>query len=404
VYSHAEAELKLNKERIEGVDLKRISMRFILMMGLVSLFGDMAYEGARSSTGAYMATLGASAGIVGFVSGFGELIGYVLRIFSGHLADRTKAYWPLVFLGYGLILSVPLLALAPSWQVAAIFIISERLGKAIRSPARDAILSYATKSVGRGWGFGIHEAMDQIGAISGPLIMSFAMFMGFGFRGGFAFLFVPAVLVLVVLAVAKSRTPTPETLETEAREVAQGEGKLPSVYWQYMIFVCLAVIGLVPFQIMAYHMKIGSLVADMRIPLYYALAMGTDAVFALIVGKLYDSVGLRTLLLIPVFTLPIPLFALSRDVVSIALGVGLWGLVMAVHETVMRAAIADIVPVQRRGTAYGIFNAAYGASIFVGSLVIGRLYDISLTYVTLFVLTTVLLSFFGFIMFLMKKK
>lgn len=297
-----------------------------------------------------------------------------------------------------------MLALAPSWQVAAIFIISERLGKAIRSPARDAILSYATKSVGRGWGFGIHEAMDQIGAISGPLIMSFAMFMGFGFRGGFAFLFVPAVLVLVVLAVAKGRTPTPETLETEAREVAQGEGKLPSVYWQYMIFVCLAVIGLVPFQIMAYHMKIGSLVADMRIPLYYALAMGTDAVFALIVGKLYDSVGLRTLLLIPVFTLPIPLFALSRDVVSIALGVGLWGLVMAVHETVMRAAIADIVPVQRRGTAYGIFNAAYGASIFVGSLVIGRLYDISLTYVTLFVLTTVLLSFFGFIMFLMKKK
>lgn len=118
--------------------------------------------------------------------------------------------------------------------------------------------------------------MDQIGAISGPLIMSFAMFMGFGFRGGFAFLFVPAVLVLVVLAVAKGRTPTLETLETEAREVAQGEGKLPSVYWQYMIFVCLAVIGLVPFQIMAYHMKIGSLVADMRIPLYYALAMGTD--------------------------------------------------------------------------------------------------------------------------------
>jgi hypothetical protein len=92
VYSHAEAELKLNKERIEGVDLKRVSMRFILMMGLVSLFGDMAYEGARSSTGAYMATLGASAGIVGFVSGFGELIGYVLRIFSGHLADQAKAY------------------------------------------------------------------------------------------------------------------------------------------------------------------------------------------------------------------------------------------------------------------------------------------------------------------------
>lgn len=152
-------------------------------------------------------------------------------------------------------------------------------------------------------GFGIHEAMDQIGAISGPLIMSFAMFMGFGFRGGFAFLFVPAVLVLVVLAVAKGRTPTPETLETEAREVAQGEGKLPSVYWQYMIFVCLAVIGLVPFQIMAYHMKIGSLVADMRVPLYYALAMGTDAVFALIVGKPTIALGLE-----PFFSYPFSRF------------------------------------------------------------------------------------------------
>jgi len=379
----------------------RASMRFILMMGLVSLCGDMAYEGARSSTGAFMATLGASAGIVGFVAGFGELLGYVVRILSGHLADRTKAYWPLVFLGYGLILSVPLLALAPNWQIAAVFILAERLGKAIRSPARDALLSYATKNVGRGWGFGIHEAMDQIGAIMGPLIMSFALYLRLGFRGGFSFLFVPTVVLLLILNFVRRTTPAPQSFEAvQKADLRSDHDKLPPAFWGYMLFICLAVVGLVPFQIMAYHMKANSVVSDISIPIYYAVAMGIDGLFALIIGKLYDSIGLRSLIFIPIFTLPIPLFALSRDPVSIGIGVGLWGLVMAVHETIMRAAIADIVPPARRGTAYGIFNTGYGIAIFCGSMVIGWLYDISLAYVILFVLASVLLTFMGFVMFL----
>ena len=393
------------KQTSGSKSIERASMHFILMMGLVSLFGDMAYEGARSSTGAFMATLGASAGIVGFVTGFGELLGYAVRIFSGHLADRTKAHWPLVFLGYGLILSIPLLALAPTWRIAALFILCERLGKAIRSPARDALLSYATKRVGRGWGFGIHEAMDQIGAIVGPLIMSLALYLGLGFRGGFSLLLIPAVLLLVVLMSVKRTTPAPQKFEMEEKvgEDAK-EGKLPMVFWRYMLFVCLAGVGLVPFQIMAYHMKAGAFVADVNIPIYYAIAMGIDALFALIVGRLYDSIGLRSLLFIPVFTLPIPLFAFARDPISLAIGVGLWGLVMAVHETIMRAAIADIVPPARRGTAYGIFNAGYGISLFCGSFIIGWLYDLSLAYVILFVLIAILLSFMTFVMFLGKYR
>jgi len=393
------------KQTSGSKSIERASMHFILMMGLVSLFGDMAYEGARSSTGAFMATLGASAGIVGFVAGFGELLGYAVRIFSGHLADRTKAHWPLVFLGYGLILSIPLLALAPTWRIAALFILCERLGKAIRSPARDALLSYATKRVGRGWGFGIHEAMDQIGAIVGPLIMSLALYLGLGFRGGFSLLLIPAVLLLVVLMSVKRTTPAPQKFEMEEKvgEDAK-EGKLPMVFWRYMLFVCFAGVGLIPFQIMAYHMKAGAFVADVNIPIYYAIAMGIDALFALIVGRLYDSIGLRSLLFVPVFTLPIPLFALARDPISLAIGVGLWGLVMAVHETIMRAAIADIVPPARRGTAYGIFNAGYGISLFCGSFIIGWLYDISLAYVILFVLIAILLSFMTFVMFLGKYR
>lgn len=147
---------------------KITAYRFIVLMGIVSMFGDITYEGARSITGPYLAVLGASAGIIGLVSGIGEFVGYALRLVSGRFADRAKAYWPLTFIGYGLILSVPLLGLVGYWHLAVLLIILERMGKAIRTPARDAILSHATKQVGRGWGFALHEALDQVGAIVGP--------------------------------------------------------------------------------------------------------------------------------------------------------------------------------------------------------------------------------------------
>src|SRR5512135_3600399 len=178
-------------------DAKKQAFRFIILMGLVSLCGDITYEGGRSVAGPYLALLGAGAATVGFFSGLGEFLGYALRLASGAIADRTKAYWPLTFIGYGLILAVPFLAFAHHWPFAVLCIILERVGKAIRSPARDAILSYATKNVGRGFGFAIHEAMDQIGAVTGPLFLSIILLGGGGYRKGFLFLFVPALIVLV---------------------------------------------------------------------------------------------------------------------------------------------------------------------------------------------------------------
>jgi predicted MFS family arabinose efflux permease len=366
---------------------------FIILLGIVSLLGDITYEGARSVTGPYLATLGASASVVGLVAGIGEFIGYALRLASGYLADRTKAYWLLTFIGYGLLLSIPLLAFAGYWQLAAVLIILERMGKAIRSPARDTMLSYAAKGVGRGWGFAVHEALDQIGAIIGPLVFSLVFLFHGGYREGFSILWIPALLTLVVLAIARKKVPSPQKFE--APEEASGQdtkGKLPRVFWFYTIFTLLSVAGFANFQLIAYHLHVQGIVPDAQIPIIYAIAMGVDALAALLVGKTYDRIGLISLLAVPLLTLPIPFLAFSRSYSLVLMGIILWGMVMGIQETIMRAAIADLTSVARRGFAYGVFNTALGAGWFLGAPLMGLFYELSINYIILFVVVMELIS------------
>ncbi len=368
-------------------DRRNTAMQFIILMGMVSLFGDITYEGGRSVTGPYMAFLGASAAMVGLVAGLGEFLGYALRLVSGFVADKTSRYWPLTFLGYGLILAIPFLGIAGSWQFAAVFIILERVGKALRSPARDAILSYATKEVGRGWGFAIHEAMDQIGAIVGPLIFTAVLFFKGGYRQGFLILFIPAILTLFILSLARSRVSSPEKLEEEA--TGQGPRKedgFSKVFWLYALFTFFCVAGFANFQIISYHFKVRAVVPDVQIPLLYMVAMAVDGAVALLIGRAYDRIGLKSLILLPVLTIPIPFFGFSGSYIFAWVSVVLWGAVMGIHETVMRAAIADLTHISKRGMAYGIFNTMYGLSWFIGSFLMGLLYDVSIDYIIIFVL------------------
>lgn len=375
-------------------DLKKTAFQFIILLGIVSLFGDITYEGARSVTGPYLAMLGASAVAVGFVAGLGEFIGYALRLVAGYVADRTRAYWPLTLVGYGLLIAVPLLAFAGHWQIAALLIIAERMGKAIRAPARDAILSHATKQVGRGLGFGIHEFIDQIGAIIGPLIFSAVFFLKGGYREGFTILWLPALLTVAILLVARMKVPAPEKLEaaTEAESKTTSSQKLSKVFWFYTLFILLSVAGFTNFQLIAYHFKVQSVVSESQIPLFYAIAMGVDALVALVIGKTYDKVGLKVLITIPILTLPIPFVALSHSYALAVISAIIWGMVMGVHETIMRAAIADLTPIERRGSAYGIFNTAYGAAWFIGGTVMGALYDFSIPYLIGFVVAMEIIS------------
>ena len=368
-------------------------MYFIILLGIVSLFGDITYEGARSVTGPYLATLGASASVVGLVAGIGEFVGYALRLASGYLVDRTKAYWLLTFIGYGLLLSIPLLAFADYWQLAAVLIILERMGKAIRSPARDTMLSYATKEVGRGWGFAVHEALDQVGAVIGPIVFSLVFLFHGGYPEGFTLLWIPALLTMVVLAIARKKVPSPQKLEAPGETSRQNiKDKLPRVFWFYTIFTLLSVAGFANFQLISYHLKVQAIIPDAQIPMMYAIAMGVDALAALLVGKTYDKIGLISLLAVPLLTLPIPFLVFSHSYSLVLMGIILWGVVMGIQETIMRAAIADLTPVERRGFAYGIFNTAYGAGWFLGAALMGLLYELSINYLILFAVVMELIS------------
>jgi MFS family permease len=328
------------------------------------------------------------------VAGIGEFVGYALRLASGYLADRTKAYWFLTFIGYGLLFSIPLLAFAGYWQLAAVLIILERIGKAIRSPARDTMLSYAAKEVGRGWGFAVHEALDQIGAIIGPIVFFLVfLFHGVDYRVGFNLLWIPAMLTLVVLAIARKKVPSPQKLEAPGEASKQGDkGKLPRVFWFYTIFTLLSMAGFANFQLISYHLKAQAIVPDAQIPIIYAIAMAVDAVVALIVGRTYDRIGLTSLLAIPLLILPIPFLAFSTSYSLVLIGMALWGVVMGIQETIMRAAIADLTPVERRGFAYGIFNTALGAGWALGGPLMGLLYEHSINYLILFAVVMELIS------------
>ncbi|WP_461833205.1 MFS transporter, partial [Desulfothermus sp.] len=336
--------------------LKRIrqnpSFSLILIFGIVSLLGDMTYEGARGVVGPYMASLGASAAIVGFISGLGEFLGYGLRLISGYLTDKTNLVWTFTILGYLMIFSIPLLGISNSWQIAAMFIVLERIGKAVRTPARDVILSHATKKIGRGFGFGIHEAMDQIGAIIGPLLFGLFLYVGLGYKKGFLMLIFPCIIMIIALFIAKYIVKDPKLLEKDLSD-NKIKQNIPSIFWIYVVFSATSVMGFVNFQIISYHFKVQHILSDSSIPVIYALAMGIDAIFALIIGRIYDKVGLKTVLIIPFVNLLIPFFVFTKSINFLILGIIIWGMVMGMYETVMRASIADIIPIDKRGYSYG---------------------------------------------------
>ncbi|MEW6502714.1 MAG: MFS transporter [Chloroflexota bacterium] len=355
------------------------AIQFILLFGLVSALGDITYETGRGVSGAYLAFLGASATSVGLVSGLGEFLGYGLRLVSGYLASRTRAYWFATFLGYGLLISIPFLAYTNRWEIAAVFLILERIGKAIRSPAKDTMLSHASYQVGRGWGFGIHEALDQVGAFLGPLIFAAVFAQRQSYRDGFSILWIPALLTLLVLLLARLRVPKPEELEVTPSQTSKTariqNSTLPQIFWFYSTFTFLSVAGFANFQIISYHWATQSVVPAAQIALFYAIAMGVDALAALIIGKTYDKIGLTSLAIVPVISLPLPFLAFSNSYILSIFAAVVWGVIMAVHETIMRAAIADLVPGGKRAFAYGIFNTLYGAAWFVSGVLMGYLYD-----------------------------
>lgn len=368
-----------NKGANPGFDaaLSRRALRFVILVGIVSLFADMTYEGSRSITGPFLGTLGASGLLVATIAGFGELVGYGLRLVSGYFADRTGHYWGITIAGYIVnMLAVPLLAFAGNWEVAALLIVAERAGKAIRTPARDAMLSYAGHRLGSGWAFGLAEALDQTGATIGPLLVTGVLFFGGSFRQAFAMLWVPAILALAMLTFARISFPQPRDLDPAPIHLdARGYDRR---FWLYLFAAALVAAGYADFPLIAFHFHAAGIVPAMWGPMLYALGMLSAAVSALLFGHLFDRYGLSIL---AVSTLLAALFAplvFLGGLTMAIVGMVLWGIGMGAHESIMRAAVGAMSAPDKRASAYGLFNTVYGITWFLGSVLLGWAYDYSL--------------------------
>lgn len=359
-------------------------MRFVLFIGVVSMFSDMAHEGARSITGPFLSTLGASAAIVAAVAGFGELLGYALRAVFGYTADRTGRYWPITLVGYVVqMVAVPALALAGSWQIAALLIVAERTGRAIRTPPRDAMIAHATDTLGRGWVFGVREALDATGAMIGPLLVAAALYLHSGYRAGFAILAVPALLTVAVLLGAWRAYPHPGDLE-RPHTPAPGQPSIPRVFWLYLAGMGLIAIAYADYPLIAYHLNANHVLAGTWIPILYAAAMATEAAASLLLGRLFDRIGLTVVAITTVVTAAFaPLVFLGNAPLVVA-GVIAWGIGMAAQESIVKAAITTMVAPTRRASAYGLFDTGFGICWFAGSLLLGLLYEQSVLALAVF--------------------
>lgn len=343
----------------------------------------MTYEGAHSVIGPLLKDLGASATQVGIIAGLGEMIAASLRYFSGRLADRTRAYWTITTLGYFLnLVVVPGLAYAGSWQAAALLIIAERTGKSLRGPARDVLLSEATEVVGHGKGFGLHAAMDQIGAVLGPLLVATSVARTHHFGPAFLWLGIPAGCAFIALLFARAARPNKGTPPPAPSEI-----KLPNVFWIYVAAAGLLALGFVDFPLLAYHFQQDSLVKPEVIPLLYAGAMGVTGLTALIFGRLFDRYGIQIIvvgILVSLLALPFGFLGGAR---SVYVSVACWATGLGAQDATLRSGISQVVSMNKRGSAFGAFNAAYGVLWFLGSVAMGLLYDYSLFALVAFGIT-----------------
>jgi len=356
----------------------------IFLLGIVSLMGDIIYEGARGLVPDYLKFLGVSAFIVGFVTGFGEFLGYGVRLISGVLADATKAYWFFIFLGYGLIISIPILGFTNAWEIAVMLVLLERLGKAFRSPSRDAILSIVSRGVGAGKAFGIHEVLDQIGAVAGPIIVAALMFYtSNNYHLTFSFLILPFLMLLAALIYAYKKIKAKAAFELKV-SASDKTVKLEKTFYVYTLAVALNTVGLIPASLILYKASIilQPLNQQWVIPLIYLLIQGVDASIALFAGYAYDKFGVKILILPFILSVfPSILAMVNSDLKMLMVAAVFFGIVLGMQESIYRAAVVNFASISNRGKAYGIFNTAYGVGFVLSGVVYGAMIDLKVSLI-----------------------
>ena len=366
------------------------AFNFVLTMGVVNLFGDMTYEGGGAINGQFMASLGASAAVVSITAGLGEFLGYSLRSISGYISDRTGRYWLITFIGYAInLLAVPAMALAGNWQVAALLILAERIGRAIRKPTVEAMLSYTTGKHGKGWVYGVNTALDETGATLGPLIMSLVLFLHGDYRTGYALLLTSSVLALGALVVARINFPVPSRLEQGRTAPASGLGRS---CWLYMVTAVCFAAGLISYELVGYHLATAKIVTEQWIPVLLAFSTGCGVIASLVLGKLYDRSPLPTLLVAVFLSSLFSPFAFFGGSPALVAGMVFWGIGYATQDTLFKAVVASVLPEGERNLAFGLFYTGYGVGWLVGSVVTGLLYEQSRVALVVFAVLAQLIS------------
>lgn len=377
--------------------------RFVTTFGVISLLADFVYEGARSITGPLLASLGATGLVVGVVTGVGEASALGLRLVSGPLTDRTQRFWTWTIGGYALtVITVPVLGIAGTLWVACALVIAERTGKALRSPAKDTLLSHATSVIGRGRGFAVHQALDQLGAMIGPLTVAAVLGVtGGNYAPALGVLAMPGVAALALLAWLRLRVPHPRSYESSGVDddvddpAVQRVWAFPPKFWLYCGFTAVTMIGFATFGLLSFHMVTHGLLRPAMAPVSYAAAMGADALAALGSGWSYDRFGSRTLAALPILSASVVMLAFTSNVAMVIVGALLWGAAVGIQESTLRAVVADLVPPPRRASAYGVFAAGLGVATAIGGALTGWLYDIAIPWLVAVVVAIQLLALGG---------
>lgn len=356
---------------------------FVFTMGIVNLFGDTTYEGGAAINGQFLGSLGASAAAISIIAGAGEFLGYALRSVAGWTADKTGKYWPVTFVGFAInLFAVPAMALAGNWQVAGLLILAERVGRAIRKPTVEAMLSYSTGALGTGWVYALNTALDETGATIGPLLMALALYRHVGYRAGYSLLLISASLAFIALVIARVLFPVPAKLEQRDRTARPA--RFTSAFWLYMVAAACFGAGLMSFEFISFHLASHRVVSDQWIPAYLGIATGFGVAANLVLGRLYDRAGVKTVIGgIVVSAAFSPLVFLGSPGVALG-GMLLWGVGYAVQDTLFKAIVADRLPEGRRNFAFGIFYTGYGVGWLIGSIATGLLYNASVDAVIAF--------------------
>ncbi|HEX9262198.1 MAG TPA: MFS transporter [Candidatus Bathyarchaeia archaeon] len=356
---------------------KKTTYLAILTFGIVSMLGDIVYESGRGIAPDYLLFLGASALLVGIVSGAGEFLGYAARLVSGSLADKSKAYWLFIFAGYGLILAIPLMGFTASIELVIAFLLLERLGKALRSPARDTVISIVSKNIGSGKAFGLHEAIDQVGAIVGPLLFSLVLFFtANSYPAAFGLLLIPSALMVMALFYAYKKAG--KTVEVEVENAKDEKAPLSRRgFWVYCLAVFLNTLGLIPVALILFSGS--SILQPMgqawMVPLLYVAVQAVDAPMALVSGHFFDKWGMKILALPFVLAVFPVLFVSAGGLLGVIVACVVFGLVLGMQESIYRAAVCEFVPLGKRGTAYGVFNTILGLGTLLSGVVFGFFID-----------------------------